>query len=109
MPCSLICSKTYSAILLSKSKPPRFLLPSVARTSKLPFIQSRAHKAVYASSILLCITALIVPSTILGEAIGLVVLPTEYIGLIFGVTALYCVVALVAKKIYMSRNNGEWI
>ena len=81
----------------------------IIRTSKLPFIQSRAHKAVYASSILLCITALIVPSTILGEAIGLVVLPTEYIGLIFGVTALYCVVALVAKKIYMSRNNGEWI
>ena len=32
--------KTYSAILLSKSKPPRFLLPSVARTSNSPSLIS---------------------------------------------------------------------
>ena len=80
----------------------------IIRTSKLPFIQSNAHKAVYISSILLIIVGLVVPFTGLGSLIGLVPLHTQYIFLIFAVTFLYCIVAIFAKKVYI-KKYGEWI
>ena len=80
----------------------------IIRTAKIPFIQSNAHKAVYISSILLIIIGLIVPFTGLGAMIGLVPMAFEDIVLIFGVTALYCVVAMFAKKVYIKKYK-EWI
>ena len=80
----------------------------IIRTAKIPFIQSNAHKAVYISSILLIIIGLIVPFTGLGAMIGLVPMAFEDIILIFGVTALYCVVAMFAKKVYIKKYK-EWI
>ena len=80
----------------------------IIRTAKLPFVQSNAHIAVYLSSIGLSIVGLIVPSTILGKAIGLMPLSFNSILFILGVTSLYCVVALFAKKVYIKRH-GEWI
>lgn len=80
----------------------------IIRTAKIPFIQSNAHKAVYISSILLIIIGLIVPFTGLGAMIGLVPMVFEDIVLIFGVTALYCVVAMFAKKVYIKKYK-EWI
>ena len=78
------------------------------RTAKIPFVQSHAHKMVYFSSILLCIIGIIVPFTSFGQMIGLVAIPLSYLGIIFGVTFLYCVLALFAKKIYI-KKYGEWI
>lgn len=80
----------------------------IIRTAKIPFIQSNAHKAVYISSILLIIIGLIVPFTGLGTMIGLVPMAFEDIVLIFGVTALYCVVAMFAKNVYIKKYK-EWI
>ncbi len=80
----------------------------IIRTAKVPFIQSNAHKAVYISSILLIIVGILVPFTPLGSAIGLVPIAGEYIGLIFGVTFLYCIIASIAKKIYIKKYK-EWI
>lgn len=80
----------------------------IIRTSKVPFIQSNAHKAVYISSISLIIIGLLVPFTRLGAMIGLVPMVLEDIILIFVVTFLYCVVASFAKKIYI-KKYGEWI
>lgn len=80
----------------------------IIRTAKLPFIQSNAHKAVYISSILLIIVGIIIPFTPLGTLIGLVPIAFGYIALIFFVTALYCVGAIFAKKIYI-KKYGEWI
>lgn len=80
----------------------------IIRTAKMPFVQSNAHKAVYISSILLIIIGLIVPFTGLGAMIGLVPMAFEDIILIFGVTALYCIVAMFAKKIYIKKYK-EWI
>ena len=80
----------------------------IIRTAKIPFIQSNAHKAVYISSILLIIIGLIVPFTGLGAMIGLVPMAFEDIILIFGVTALYCVVAMFAKNVYIKKYK-EWI
>ena len=63
---------------------------------------------VYASSILLSIIAIIVPYTVIGQFIGLEAVPFEYLSIIIGVPILYCLVAMVAKKIYI-RKYGEWI
>lgn len=80
----------------------------IIRTAKKPFIESNANKIVYASSILLCLIAIIFPYTFLGHIIGLVSIPFIYITIIIGVPILYCFVALFAKKIYIKKYN-EWI
>ena len=80
----------------------------VIRTAKIPFKQSHASKAVYFSSILLSIVAMIVPFTFLGRAIGLTALAPKYFSIIIGVPILYCFVAIFAKKIYI-KKYGEWI
>ena len=80
----------------------------IIRTAKIPFIQSNAHKFVYASSIILSIIAIIVPYTPLGHVIGLVSNPISYLIIIIGVPILYCFVALFAKKIYIKKYY-EWI
>ena len=80
----------------------------IIRTAKLPFIQSNAHRAVYISSISLIIIGILVPFTGLGAMIGLVPMQFSDIGLIFGVTFLYCIVAIFAKKVYLKKYK-EWI
>ena len=80
----------------------------IIRTAKIPFVQSNAHKFVYASSIILSIIAIIVPYTALGYVIGLVSNPVSYLTIIIGVPILYCFVALFAKKIYIKKYH-EWI
>lgn len=80
----------------------------VIRTAKIPFKQSHASKAVYASSILLSVVAIIVPYTFLGRAIGLTALASKYFTVIIVVPILYCFVAIFAKKIYIKKYN-EWI
>lgn len=80
----------------------------IIRTSKIPFIQSNAHKAVYISSIALMFIGILIPFTGLGTILGFIPLELKYIGLIFGVTFLYCIVAMVAKKIYIKKFK-EWI
>mgnify|MGYP004469569515 FL=1 len=80
----------------------------VIRTAKVPFKQSHASKAVYASSILLSIVAIIIPYTFIGHSIGLVGLAPQYFLIIIGVPILYCFVAVFAKKVYI-KKFGEWI
>ena len=80
----------------------------IIRTAKLPFVQSNAHKAVYASSIALMVIAILVPFTALGSIIGLVPIAFKYVALIFVVALLYCIIAIFAKKIYI-KKFGEWI
>ena len=80
----------------------------IIRTSKIPFIQSNAHKTVYLSSILLSIIGVVVPFTWLGKIIGLVPIPLPYMSIIIIVPILYCFVAMFAKKIYI-KKYGEWI
>ena len=80
----------------------------VIRTAKVPFKQSHASKAVYVSSILLSIVAIIIPYTFIGHSIGLVGLAPQYFLIIIGVPILYCFVAVFAKKVYI-KKFGEWI
>ena len=80
----------------------------IIRTSKIPFVQSNAHKTVYFSSILLSIIGVVVPFTWLGKIIGLEPIPLPYMSIIIIVPILYCFVAMFAKKIYI-KKYGEWI
>ena len=80
----------------------------IIRTSKMPFLESKASKPVIFSSLLLSFIGLLVPFTFVGHAIGLVSYHVQYIGIIFGVTFLYCAIAIIAKKFYITKYN-EWI
>ena len=99
---------TFQSVWFSYSIVSNLLGMHIIRTSKIPFVQSNAHKMVYFSSILLCIIGVIVPFTWLGNIIGLVPIPLPYMSLIVGIPILYCFVALFAKKIYI-KKYGEWI
>jgi len=80
----------------------------IIRTSKTPFIQSNASKAVYASSIILSIIAIIIPFTFIGSYIGLVPIPAKFIAVIIGVPILYCFIATIVKREYI-KKHGEWL
>ena len=99
---------TFQTIWFSYSITSNLVGMHIIRTSKMPFIQSNAHKAVYISSISLILIGILVPFTPLGNLIGLVPIAAKYILLIFAVTLLYCFVAIFAKKIYI-KKYGEWI
>ena len=80
----------------------------VIRTSKTPFIQSNASKAVYATSIGLSIVAILIPFTFIGEYIGLVPIPLQYFSIILCVPILYCFLASFIKRRYI-KKYGEWL
>ena len=80
----------------------------IIRTAKMPFVESNANKWVYLSSTLLILIGIIVPFTPLGSIIGLVAIEIKYIALIFAISIVYCIVAILAKKIYLKKEmeNG---
>ncbi len=81
----------------------------IIRTSKTPFVQSNSSKAVYATSIILSMIAIIIPFTTIGTLLGLVPIPIKYIFLIIiGVPILYCFIATIVKKEYI-KKYGEWL
>ena len=80
----------------------------VIRTAKTPFIESNSSKAVYATSIILSIVAIITPFTLLGKYIGLVAIPFKYFSIILLVPVLYCFLASIVKKRYIKRYK-EWL
>ena len=99
---------TFQTISFSYSIVSNLVGLHIIRTAKIPFVESNAHKAVYASSITLIIVGILVPFTVLGSMIGLIPIALEHVLLIFAVTLLYCVIAQYAKKVYI-KKYGEWI
>ena len=80
----------------------------IIRTAKLPFIESRASVPVVITTVLLMLVAIIVPFTPLGSMIGLVAIEAKFIVMIFVISFLYCIIASIAKKIYL-KIYKEWI
>ena len=79
------------------------LVIHMIRTSKIPFIQSRASLSV---SLLTCSGILflsLIPYTKLGEMIGLTVLPTVYWPFLIGTVTLYMILVTFLKKVYVKR------
>lgn len=107
-PLGLRDAATFQTVWFSYSIVSNLIGMHIIRTAKIPFLQSNANKAVYTSSILLSIVGILVPYTFLGNMIGLVPLEAKYIAIILSVPILYCIIALLAKKIY-KKKFGEWI
>ena len=80
----------------------------VIRSSKRPFVETHASKAVYATTILISLVTLLIPFTPLGSIIGFVPIPLTYIVVILGVAFLYCMLASIVKKLYI-KKYGEWL
>ena len=80
----------------------------IIRTSKTPFIQSNASKAVYATSIILSVVAIAIPFTFIGRYIGLTAIPFKYFSVILLVPVLYCFLASFVKRRYI-KKYGEWV
>lgn len=99
---------TFQSIWFSYSIVSNLFGMHIIRTAKIPFLQSNANKAVYISSVLLIIIGIAVPFTGLGNMIGLVPLSIQYILLIFLVSILYCIIAMIAKKRYIKKYK-EWM
>ncbi len=99
---------TFQTIWFSYSIVSNLLGMHIIRTAKIPFLESNAHKYVYASSILLAIIGVLIPFTGFGKMIGLVPIASIYMPIIIFVPILYCFVAMIAKKIYI-KKYGEWI
>ena len=101
-------AETFQTIWFSYGVVSNLIGMHVIRTAKIPFKESHASKAVYFSSISICIIAMIIPFTFIGRAIGLTALAAKDFLVIIGVPILYCFVAVIAKKIYI-KKYGEWI
>ena len=80
----------------------------IIRTAKKPFIESNASKTVYIFTVVICLVAILIPFTFIGEFLGLVKLTLWQIAFIFAVPILYCFLALEVKKIYIKRYE-DWI
>ena len=82
------------------------LVIHMIRTPKLPFIQSRASAPVTLLTMTGIAVLTLIPFTPLGEALGLVALPTSYFAYLIPCILLYMMLATSLKKAYV-RHYGE--
>jgi Mg2+-importing ATPase len=82
------------------------LIIHVIRTNKIPFIQSRASKALLFASISIVIVGAILPYSPLAGALGLVPLPPLYWLLLLGMLICYVVLTQIVKTWFI-RRFGE--
>jgi len=79
------------------------------RTSKIPFLQSRADIRLIFSSFCGILAALFLPFALHSiSSFHFVVMPRTYYGFLLLILLLYAVVIEAVKRIYI-RKNGEWL
>ena len=76
------------------------------RSPKLPFIQTRASKAVTLMSLAGIFLLTLLPSTQIGEALGLVAMPMMYYGWLLVIVGGYLTLTTIVKHFYI-RRYGE--
>jgi Mg2+-importing ATPase len=79
------------------------LIIHVIRTNKIPFIQSRASKALLATSLIIMAVGAYLPYSPLAGALGLVALPGLYWLLLAGILLCYVVLTQVVKTWFYRR------
>jgi Mg2+-importing ATPase len=79
------------------------LIIHVIRTNKIPFIQSRASKALLATSMIIMAVGAYLPYSPLAGALGLVALPGLYWLLLAGILLCYVVLTQVVKTWFYRR------
>jgi Mg2+-importing ATPase len=82
------------------------LIIHVIRTNKMPFIQSRASKALLATSLIIVAIGAYLPFSPLAGALGLVALPGLYWLLLAGMLLCYVVLTQVVKT-WFYRRYGD--
>jgi Mg2+-importing ATPase len=82
------------------------LIIHVIRTNKIPFIQSRASKALMATSLIIVAIGAYLPYSPLAGALGLVALPSLYWLLLAGMMLCYVVLTQVVKT-WFYRRYGD--
>lgn len=84
------------------------LIVHLIRTAKVPFIESRASKALLISTLLISLIGIIIPYTPLGTALDMVSMPLIFIPVLLGIILLYAIMVQVLKKIYI-KKYGQWL
>jgi Mg2+-importing ATPase len=79
------------------------LIIHIIRTPKIPFLQSRASDALIATTIIICMTGMILPFTGAGEALGFVPLPALYWPLLFVIVTSYATLTHFVKIWFVRR------
>jgi Mg2+-importing ATPase len=73
------------------------------RTSKLPFIKSRASMPLTVFSLIGILSVTLIPFTYFGTKIGLHPLPVQYFMWLAGIILGYMVLVSIAKKVYIKK------
>ena len=84
------------------------LIVHMIRTQKIPFIQSTASLPVMVTTGLIMAFGIYVPFSPLGAAVGMVPLPMSYFPWLVATLLSYCVLAQVAKVLYIRRFKS-WL
>jgi len=84
------------------------LIVHMLRTRRIPFIQSRPSLPVLLATAAVCIFGLVLPFSGWGHTLGLVSLPWAYFPWLVVTLATYCLLAQVAKKLFI-RRCGTWL
>lgn len=82
------------------------LVIHMIRTSKLPFLQSRASASVTLLTMTGIAVLTVIPFTAFGRVLGFVALPTAYFAYLISCILLYMILATSLKKAYV-RHYGE--
>jgi Mg2+-importing ATPase len=81
------------------------LIVHVIRTSRIPFVQSRASQALTATSLVICAVGVLLPSTGLGQLLGFRPLPWTYWPMLFAILAGYAVLAHLVMRRFVRRHG----
>ena len=84
------------------------MIVHLIRTSKIPFIQSRAAKPLLLTTGIICAIGLIIPYTWVGQALEMQPLPLTYFPWLIGILACYCLTVQLIKKLYI-KKYGHWL
>ena len=79
------------------------------RTSKIPFVESRPNKLLFASTMLTIIGTIVTPILLHSVAsFNFVILPLKYYLFVILLIAIYTILVQIVKKFYI-KKYGEWL
>jgi Mg2+-importing ATPase len=84
------------------------IIVHVIRTGKTPIVESRPSAVLFSLTLIISIIGVAIPFTELGNILGLVPLPKDYLLMLCVIMTGYIIVEEITKKLYIKVNKG-WI
>lgn len=84
------------------------LIVHMIRTQRIPFIQSLASRSLLVTTCVVMILGVLIPYSFVGEAIGMVPLPSSYFLWLIPILLAYCTLTQGVKMWYIKRFNS-WL